>query len=609
MALPFTVEAGTETDGCRGAKCAVRNLLPDDLQEKAEAAPHLMEYLHLMPIKDVGVPDYYETITRKLSDLDYRNLIYSVSDELFVHIYPDPQDARDYYVSIEPAMLEDVRPFLAAMERRLLDYVEELDVAETDEEREQVIIQAVNDNCVVIDQELGDDDDDDDEDDEEEDNDDADEKEGSNSKAKKNKRKKKAGLLARIFAKGSRSQAPLEVTSQQKAALRYLLIRDKLHMGMLEPVLRDMHIEDISCSGLGSLYIEHKIFKGLKSNLTFETHEELDDFIVRLSERIKKPVTYRNPIVDATLPDGSRINIVFGSDVSRQGSNFTIRKFAETPMSIIDIIEGGALDFTMAAYLSLMVSEGMNVFVSGETASGKTTVLNAITLFVPPDAKIVSIEDTPELQVPHPNWIREVVRGDMANEGSAVTMFGLLKAALRQRPNLIVIGEIRGEEGAIAFQAMQTGHAVMATFHASSVEKLIQRMTGNPIYVPKTYIDNLNIVIIASSVRLPNGKIGRRLLSINELVGYDSAADAFSFVEVFRWNSSNDTFEFTGNMNSYLLENKIAPKRGYSPRDKRGIYQELDRRAALFQRLAEQGTSDFYDLYTVFSKAQREGLL
>jgi len=380
-------------------------------------------------------------------------------------------------------------------------------------------------------------------------------------------------------------------------------------MGALEPVLRDPNIEDISCSGVGSLFIEHKIFNALKSNISFETHEELDDFVLRLAERIGKPVTYRNPIVDATLLDGSRINIVFGSDVSKQGSNFTIRKFATTPLSIIDIINSGGLDYMMAAYLSLMVGEGMNVFVSGETASGKTTLLNAMAAFVPPTAKIVSIEDTPEFQVPHPNWIREVVRGSLSADDSSVTMFGLLRAALRQRPNLIVVGEIRGEEGAVAFQAMQTGHAVMATFHASSVEKLIQRLTGNPISVPKVYVDNLNIAVICSSVRLPNGKGGRRVLSVNELVGYDKSTDSFAFVEVFRWNSAKDVFEFTGNMNSYLLENQIAAKRGLPAESKRLIYDELQRRAAFFEQLASQGTNDFYELYSIFAKAQREGLL
>ncbi len=580
MALPFEIDENAEGEDCRGSQCMVRNLLPDDLQEQAEAAPHLMEYLHMLPIKEVGVPDYYETLSRKLSDLDHRNLIYRVNDEIFVHIFPDAQDARDYYISVEPAMVNDVQALLEAMETRLLDYVEELAQAETEEEKAEVLIRAVEENCVVI----------------------------GNGHRRRPRGGNGSGFLG-LFSKPGSSRRPIRLTAQQMAALKYVLVRDKLRMGVLEPVINDAHIEDISCSGLGPLFIEHKIFDGLKSNICFQRHEELDDFVLRLAERIGKPVTFRDPIVDATLPDGSRINIVYGSDISKQGSNFTIRKFASTPLSIIDIAEGGAMDYTMAAYLSLMVGQGMNLFVSGETASGKTTVLNALTCFVPTSAKIVSIEDTPELQVPHPNWIREVVRGSLSEGDSSVSMFSLLKAALRQRPNLIVIGEIRGEEGAIAFQAMQTGHAVMATFHASTVEKLIQRMTGNPINVPKAYIDNLNIVVIASAVRLPSGKPGRRLLSVNELVGYDPVSDAFSFVEVFRWNSSEDVFEFTGNMNSYLLENKVAPKLGISPRNKRAIYQELERRAALFKRLQEQGTTDFHELYAVFSKAQREGLL
>jgi flagellar protein FlaI len=188
-------------------------------------------------------------------------------------------------------------------------------------------------------------------------------------------------------------------------------------------------------------------------------------------------------------------------------------------------------------------------------------------------------------------------------------MFTLLKAALRQRPNAILVGEIRGEEGAIAFQAMQTGHAVAATFHASSVEKLIQRLTGNPISVPKTYVDNLNVVCIASAVRLPNGKMGRRILSINELIGYDSGSDSFSFIEIYRWNAHNDTFEATGNMNSYLLENKIAPKRGIDPQNKRAIYDEVNKRARLFERLLSSGRTNFFDLFKAFSQAQRQGIL
>jgi flagellar protein FlaI len=263
----------------------------------------------------------------------------------------------------------------------------------------------------------------------------------------------------------------------------------------------------------------------------------------------------------------------------------------------------------MAAYLWLVIGDSMNLFVSGETASGKTTLLNALTAFVEPSGKVVTLEDTSELQVPHPNWTRELTRDGSAGEGTGVGMFDLLKAALRQRPDAIMVGEIRGEEGAIAFQAMQTGHQVMSTFHAATVEKLIQRITGNPINVPKTYMDNLNVIAIQSAVRLGNGQTVRRVLSINEIIGYDPASDAFSYIEIFHWNPVTDEFEFPGNKNSFLLESRVAPKRGIPPHRAFEIYDELNRRAEILEKLREQGVTNFYDVYSHLSRAEREGLL
>jgi flagellar protein FlaI len=227
--------------------------------------------------------------------------------------------------------------------------------------------------------------------------------------------------------------------------------------------------------------------------------------------------------------------------------------------------------------------------------------------FIPASAKIVSIEDTPEVQVPHPNWTREVVRG-MSIQGQGVDMFALLKAALRQRPNMIIIGEIRGEEGNIAFQAMMTGHAVCATFHAATVEKLIQRVTGVPISVPRTYVENLNVTVICSAVRLPNGKMGRRIISVSEIIGYDPSTGSFSFVDVFRWDPVKDEHEFIGLNNSYLLEQRIAPSRGLSEKKRRLIYKEVDRRGALLQKLSESGVTNFYELFKLLTKAQKQGL-
>ncbi|MDD5190728.1 MAG: ATPase, T2SS/T4P/T4SS family, partial [Dehalococcoidales bacterium] len=178
---------------------------------------------------------------------------------------------------------------------------------------------------------------------------------------------------------------------------------------------------------------------------------------------------------------------------------------------------------------------------------------------------------------------------------------------LRQRPNFIIIGEIRGAEGSIAFQAMQTGHSCMSTFHASSVTKLIQRISGNPISVPKSYVDNLNAVVIAQQVRLPNGKNGRRVTSINEIVGYDSVADSFSFIEVFRWKPLEDAFDFRGNNNSFLLEEKLAPKRGISYENRAQIYSQIRQRAEVLRRLAEHKIFGFHEVYGLLSKAYREG--
>ena len=568
--LPFAVQAGHSHQG-KANGCPLFKLLPPALQKESESSEILLDYIHMLPIDKVGIPEYYPELNRKMGDIKDPNLIYPVANGLYIHIYPDQADSRDYYIAVEPGMLQNNGPLMDVLEDRLVDYVDALEGPEGSQaNRGQALRDILDKICVVV----------------------------------------KPKDLAREQKKDSKKPgAKMSVTRAQLASLRYRLVRDKEGMGVLEPLIGDPYIEDISCSGLGPLFLEHKIFKSLKTNIDFTSMEELDTFVILLSEKIGKPVTYRNPIVDATLPDGSRINLVFGGDVSKRGSNFTIRKFSAEPLSVIQLVEFGGLTYEMAAYLSLAMLHGMNMFISGETASGKTTLMNAVTVFLHPTAKIVSIEDTPELQVPHPNWIRETIRGRSGEAGGApVTMFDLLRAALRQRPNEIIIGEIRGEEGAIAFQAMQTGHSCMATFHAASVEKLIQRLTGHPINIPKTYVDNLNLVVIQSMVRLPNGNDGRRIVSVNEIVGYDSASDSFSFIEVFRWNPVNDGFEFTGYMNSYLLEEVIALKRGIPPTRKREIYQELTRRATILRRLKDQGIVGFYDLYKVISKAYREGV-
>lgn len=563
------------------SSCGLIRTLPPDMQQACQKNAHLAHYLHMLPIDKIGVPQYYPKLNKKLADLKPRNLLYPVSNDVLIHVWSDSSGDRDVYIPVEPSLPVYLNGKLTAVESRLLDFAIHYECSEIREEREQSLMANLDAICQIS-PDIG------------------------TKNTNGNTNGKKWGWLT-LFKKKDNS---VGVTPQELRAIQYLVLRDKVGLGVLDPMVHDSYIEDISCSGVGPVFLEHKIFKSMKSAITFDTHDELDEFVLRLSEQIKKPVTLRNPIVDAVLPDGSRINIVYGREISQRGSNFTIRKFSDTPLSILELIDFGSLDYRMAAYLSLVLEEGMNVFVAGETASGKTTLLNAITTFVPPAAKVVSIEDTPEIQVPHANWLREVAKPPRRDEtGAQVSMLDLLKAALRQRPNLIIIGEIRGEEGAIAFQAMQTGHAVMSTFHAASVEKLIQRLTGNPICIPKTYIDNLNVAVIQCAVKLPDGKTGRRAMSISEIVGYDSQSDSFSFVEVFRWDPATDTFEFVGNKNSYLLEEKIALKRGIPTSRKWEIYTTLEKRANILRRLhKERGITNFYELLRVISRAQQDRL-
>jgi flagellar protein FlaI len=590
---------------------ALYKMLPANAKEYVKTNPHLLEYLHVFPVNIYGIPLFLSELKIDLRFMKNPNLIYPVNENTFVHILPDADDVRNFYIPIEPSFLHSVSDLMPVIETKLIDLIDGLDTdPRTDQERADVLKKMLATIAVI-------------------------KQKNVDIKTLTESGKQNDGLKTRIntFLKTdftaqnkikkqkrkSLHQIPVTpegkviLTPEEYRAIEYLLIRDMIDMGALKPFLSDPYIEDISCDGVGPVFIEHKIFKGLKSVIEFKVSSELDDFVVKIAERIKRPITYRNPVVDSTLPDGSRINIIYGTDISKHGSNFTIRKVNEIPLSILNIVENGSIDYMAAAYLWICVEYGMSVFVSGETASGKTTFLNAITTFIPPENKIVTIEDTPELNLPHQNWVREVAlakgRGEGTGTSGEVTMYDLLKAALRQRPNQILVGEIRGVEGSVAFSAMQTGHPVMSTFHAASVEKLIQRLCGEPINIPKTYVDNLNLIILTSAVKRPDGQTVRRMTSINELVGYNAETGGFTFVQMFTWEPLTDTFVWTGKGSSYLLENKIATMLGIPDNKKADIYLEVEKRAKILERLHKAGYVKFWDLFHMITKIKKQGLL
>jgi len=605
VTLPFEPELNDEGNDCYNnvESCALYRMLPANARDYVKASPHLLEYLHILPVNTVGIPLFLSELKRDLKSMENPNIIYPVNETTFIHIFPDPDDVRNWYIPIEPSFLHSVKAILPVIEEKLIDMIDALEEEPVTEKARIEVLRNFIQQLVYVRQP----------------GEEIDESLLSGGTPKDLKDRIINFLTSDIGAPAKPQTDGLPeladgriiLSQQEYKALEYLMIRDKIEMGTLKPFLSDRYIEDITCGGVGPIFIEHKIFKGLKSVVGFQDSTELDKFVIKLAERIKRPLTYRNPIVDATLPDGSRINIVYGTEISKHGSNFTIRKVSEVPMSIMQVIESGTCNYMMAAYLWICLEYGMSMFVSGETASGKTTSLNALTTFLPPENKIVTIEDTPELTVPHRNWTREVAKakGKGEGEGSEVTMFDLLKAALRQRPNQILVGEIRGVEGSVAFSAMQTGHPVMSTFHAASVEKLIQRLCGDPINIPKTYVDNLNLVIIQSAVKLPHGGTVRRMLSINELVGYDPETEGFSFMAAFVWDPATDTFTFTGKGSSYLLENKIATMLGIPENRRAEIYDEVEKRAKILERLHKAGYTQFWDLFHMTTKIKKQGLL
>ncbi|MCW4008291.1 MAG: type II/IV secretion system ATPase subunit [Candidatus Bathyarchaeota archaeon] len=410
----------------------------------------------------------------------------------------------------------------------------------------------------------------------------------------------KENILAALFKRAIKSKMVKLPRGVDEKILLYHFLREKVGHGFLDGFLADPALEDISIPGAGNIFVYHKLFGHLETSVNV-SKKEIDNLLRSISERYGKVLSYMHPIIDIHLPDGSRLNIVFGEDISLRGSNFTVRKFPKEPISVAQLIKWNTFTAELAAYLWMLFEIGVSAIICGETASGKTTTLNSLTCFIDSDSKIISIEETPEISVYHKNWIREVTR---LHTGVPVTMFDLLKAALRQRPDYIIIGEIRGEEGRIAFQAIETGHPVLSTMHAGTLGQLFQRLTSHPIDVPKTHIDGLNLAIFQA--RMERGKkFIRRMTSINEIIGYEPDEGRLNFLPIFMYDADVDQFRFMGS--SYHLENKVLAFRGWGKERLRELYDELKARAEILSFLAENFPS-FTDVWKTIIAVRNQGV-
>jgi len=386
----------------------------------------------------------------------------------------------------------------------------------------------------------------------------------------------------------------------------YYVLRDFVGYGPVDALILDAEVEDISCDGVEvPLFIFHSKYESVKTNVVFPDEESLNSFIVMLGQRCGKAVSVSAPILDGTTPEGHRVQATYAREVTTRGASFTIRRFKERPFTPVDLVMMGSASEEMVAYFWLAAEQGESVIICGGPASGKTSTLNAISLFIPPTSKVVSIEDTREVNLPHENWIPGATRsgtGDRGPDGKAageLDMFDLVRAALRQRPNYIIVGEVRGKETYTMFQAMATGHTTYSTMHADSVKSMVNRLENPPINTPRILLSALNNVVIQIQARTDKGVV-RRLKQVLEIVGFEPETNELITNTVYEWDPGNDSFVFKGH--SFLFD-KIIELKNYSADD---MDAEFQRRTRVIRYLVEHKINDYRQLWQIVAQYYKD---
>jgi len=400
--------------------------------------------------------------------------------------------------------------------------------------------------------------------------------------------------LAKKFEEAVASLAP-HVSEEKKKIYLYYLERDFIGLGKIEPLLQDPEIEDISCDGIGiPIFVYHRnpLIGNVKTNVVFESAEELDKFIIKLAQRCGKNISVAQPLLDAALPDGSRVQATLGTDIARRGSNFTIRKFTEEPMTPIHLMRYKTIDSGLAAFFWLAIEYGRSMLIAGGTASGKTTFLNAVSLFIKPEMKIVSIEDTAELKLPHPHWVPQVARLPISEVAGKkvgeVDLFDLLKSSMRQRPDYLIVGEVRGAEAYVLFQQIATGHPSLATIHADTIERFVDRIISPPISLPPSLIEALDLVVFIARIKYGNLYV-RKIVSVYEITGFDRENNIPKFNEIYRWNPQTDKFD---TVNPSIVLQKISEQYGLP---EAFLLNEIARRKKVLEWAFENNIDNYED--------------
>jgi len=405
------------------------------------------------------------------------------------------------------------------------------------------------------------------------------------------KKDKKKILLSKVH--NLLDEYGLVIDQSTHFKIEYYLIRNFIGWSRIDPLMKDPNLEDISCDGSRiPLFLYHRKHRNIKTNIVFEA-TVLNSLAITLAQRSGKHISTGSPMLDATLPDGSRLQLTLGTEVTTRGTSFTIRKFREDPFSPIELMEYGTFSSDELAFFWLAIENGMSMLFIGGTASGKTSSLNAVSLFIPPIAKVVSIEDTREITLYHDNWIASVTREALTEGGNSINMFDLLRAAMRQRPEYIIVGEVRGPEAQTLFQAMNTGHTTFSTMHAGSIDAAIHRLENEPLNVPRNMVQALNIISVQALIYRGTERV-RRAQEIVEIVGIDPTTGNLKVNNVFEYDPVHDRTRYTGRSQVYAM---IAAKRGWSREE---LESEIAVRKGLLDAMHTQGIRDYISVAILF---------
>ncbi|MBI2452539.1 type II/IV secretion system ATPase subunit [Candidatus Pacearchaeota archaeon] len=388
----------------------------------------------------------------------------------------------------------------------------------------------------------------------------------------------------------------IQISAQSYDKIFYYLFRDFIGLNEVEPLMRDYFIEDIECNGVDTpVFIIHRIYRNLRTNVTYRDMDKLASFVEKLAQRCGRYVSYAQPLLDGSLPDGTRINASYTKDVTSRGPTFTARKFTKVPWTPTQLVSMNTLSPEMLAYFWILLQYKSNILITGSTASGKTTLLNALAFFIPPEARVVSIEDTREINLPRENWLPSVARTSIGiGKIGEVDLFEILKSSFRQAPDYLIVGEVRGKEAFVLFQGMASGHSSLSTIHADSVDTLIRRLQTPPINLSPTLVNSLDCVAIATHAVVKRQET-RKVREVVEIVNITK--DGTAVVNTpFKWDPSKDVFYFK--RQSKVFE-KISAKTGI-PVEK--LQREMFTRAKLLFELYKRKIFGFDEVGRIINE-------